>query len=121
MNLGRKNQHVEWSGRGFLATLSQPVVRRTGQPQQPVSQLTRADLGIYYENMKLVFIYESPASGKLTVTAELSRVTGFRLFHNQVSIQFVQSLFEFATETFQRLTDKYRLEMLEEAARFSSQ
>jgi hypothetical protein len=67
--------------------------------------------------MKLVFIYGPPASGKLTVAKELARLTGFRLFHNHVSIQFVQSLFEFGTRPFWRLTDKYRTEMIEEAAK----
>src|SRR5437773_10424314 len=67
--------------------------------------------------MKLVFIYGPPACGKLTVATELAKLTGFRLFHNHVSIQFVQSLFEFGTRPFWRLTDKYRTEMMEEAAK----
>jgi tRNA uridine 5-carbamoylmethylation protein Kti12 len=67
--------------------------------------------------MRLVFIYGPPASGKLTVATELAKLTGFKLFHNHVSIQFVQSIFEFGTKTFSRLTGKYRLEMIEEAAK----
>jgi shikimate kinase len=67
--------------------------------------------------MRLVFMYGPPASGKLTVATELAKLTGFRLFDNHVSIKFVQSIFEFGTKTFQRLTSKYRLEMLEEAAK----
>ena len=67
--------------------------------------------------MRLVFIYGPPASGKLTVGTELAKLTGFKLFHNHVSIQFVQSIFEFGTKTFRRLTGKYRLEMIEEAAK----
>jgi|SRR6266581_1332049 len=67
--------------------------------------------------MRLVFIYGPPASGKLTVATELAKLTGFKLFHNHVSIQFVQSVFEFGTKTFWRLTNKYRLEMIEEAAK----
>ena len=67
--------------------------------------------------MKLVFIYGPPASGKLTVAKELSKRTGFKLFHNHVSIQFVTSLFDFGTKPFNRLVDRYRREMLEEAAR----
>jgi shikimate kinase len=67
--------------------------------------------------MKLVFVYGPPASGKFTVSTELAKLTGFKLFHNHVSIQFVQSIFEFGTKTFRRLTGKYRLEMLEEAAK----
>src|SRR5207249_6103945 len=50
--------------------------------------------------MRLVFIYGPPASGKLTVATELAKLTGFKLFHNHVSIQFVQSIFEFGTKTF---------------------
>jgi tRNA uridine 5-carbamoylmethylation protein Kti12 len=67
--------------------------------------------------MKLIFIYGPPASGKLTVAKELAKLTGFRPFHNHVSIQFVESLFEFGTKPFWRLTDKYRTEMIEEAAK----
>jgi DNA repair photolyase len=47
----------------------------------------------------------------------LAKLTGFKLFHNHVSIQFVQSIFEFGTKTFWRLTGKYRMEMLEAAAK----
>src|SRR5712691_13096659 len=67
--------------------------------------------------MRLVFIYGPPASGKLTVATELAKLTGFKLFHNHVSIQFVQSIFEFGTKPFWRLTGKYRMEMLEAAAK----
>lgn len=67
--------------------------------------------------MKLIFIYGPPASGKLTVATELAKLTGFKLFDNHVSIQFVRSIFEFGTKTFSRLTGKYRLEMLGEATK----
>jgi shikimate kinase len=67
--------------------------------------------------MRLVFIYGPPASGKLTVATELAKLTGFKLFHNHISIQFVQSIFEFGTKPFWRLTGKYRMEMLEAAAK----
>lgn len=67
--------------------------------------------------MRLVFIYGPPASGKLTVAGELARLTGFKLFHNHVSIQFVSSLFEFGSKPANRLVDRYRREMIEEAAR----
>lgn len=67
--------------------------------------------------MRLVFIYGPPASGKLTVAKELAKLTGFRLFHNHISIKLVQSLFEFGSKPFWRLTDKYRREMIEEATK----
>jgi shikimate kinase len=67
--------------------------------------------------MRLIFIYGPPASGKLTVATELAKLTRFKLFHNHVSIQFVQSIFEFGTKTFWRLINRYRLEMIEEATK----
>lgn len=67
--------------------------------------------------MKLVFIYGPPASGKLTIARELAQLTGFRLFDNHVSIRFVESLFDFGTGAFWRLVNKYRLEMIEAAAK----
>ena len=67
--------------------------------------------------MRLVFIYGPPAVGKLTDATELSKQTGFKLYHNHVSIDFVKSIFQFGTPPFRRLVDRYRREMLEEAAR----
>lgn len=67
--------------------------------------------------MRLVFIYGPPAVGKLAVATELAKLTGFKLHHNHVSIDFVRSIFEFSTPPYGRLVDKYRREMLEEAAR----
>jgi len=34
--------------------------------------------------MKLVFIYGSPAAGKLTISRELAKITGFKIFHNHI-------------------------------------
>ena len=67
--------------------------------------------------LKLVFIYGPPAVGKLTVATELAELTGFKLYHNHVSVDFVKSVFEFGTPTFWRLVDKFRREILEEAAK----
>ena len=66
--------------------------------------------------MRLVFIYGPPAVGKLAVATELAKLTGFKLHHNHVSIDFVRSIFQFGTPPYNRLVDKYRREMLEEAA-----
>jgi hypothetical protein len=67
--------------------------------------------------MKLVVIYGSPAMGKLSVAKALSEMTGYRLFHNHASLDFVGTLFEFGTPKFNALVMKYRKEMLEEAAK----
>ena len=55
--------------------------------------------------------------GSSLFARELARLTGFKLFHNHVSIQFVTSLFDFGSRPANRLVDRYRREMLEEASR----
>jgi DNA polymerase III delta prime subunit len=67
--------------------------------------------------MNLVFIYGPPGVGKLTVARELARLTGFRVFHNHVSIACAESVFDFGTKPFGRVVDKIRFAVFEEAAR----
>lgn len=67
--------------------------------------------------MKLVFIYGPPAAGKLTVGKELAARTGFRLFHNHLSIDCVVPVFEFGSPSFFRLIELIRYEVVAEAAR----
>ena len=67
--------------------------------------------------MDLVFIYGPPATGKLTVAQELSKITGYKVFHNHASLDFVGTVFEFGTPKFSELVIKYRMSMLEEAAK----
>ncbi len=67
--------------------------------------------------MKLVAIYGPPGVGKLTVARELARITGFKLFHNHLTVDFVGSIFEHGSEPYRRLIAEYRTQMLEEAAR----
>jgi hypothetical protein len=67
--------------------------------------------------MDLVFIYGPPATGKLTVSQELSKITGYRVFHNHASLDFVSTVFDFGTPKFSELVVKYRMDMLEEAAK----
>lgn len=40
----------------------------------------------------VIFIYGSPAAGKLTVAKELKKVTGYNLFHNHMIIDLVKSV-----------------------------
>jgi broad-specificity NMP kinase len=47
--------------------------------------------------MKLVFIYGAPGTGKLTVARELAARTGFRLFHNHLTVDLARTLFEYDT------------------------
>jgi hypothetical protein len=67
--------------------------------------------------MKLLVIYGPPAAGKLTVATEIAERTGFKLFHNHVSIDCVKPVFDFGTKPFGRLVDLIRNEVIAEAAR----
>ena len=65
----------------------------------------------------LVWICGPPAVGKMTVGSELSRITGFPLFHNHVSIDAVLPVFGYGSPPFNRLVARFRDDVLEEAAK----
>lgn len=67
--------------------------------------------------MNLIYVYGPPGVGKLTVSTELSKITGYKLFHNQLSIEFVRSVFPFGNPSFNKLVLGFRAETMEEAAR----
>ena len=67
--------------------------------------------------MKLIIIYGPPAAGKLTVGTELARLTGFKLFHNHLSIDYVKSVFDFGGPSFWRVVGDARCSLISEAAR----
>jgi hypothetical protein len=66
--------------------------------------------------MNLVFIYGPPGVGKLSVARELSRLTGYRLFDNHVSIACARSVFDFGTPPFWEVVRRIRAAVFEEAA-----
>lgn len=67
--------------------------------------------------MQLVFIHGAPAVGKLTVARELAALTGFRLFHNHLTVDLVGSVFAFGSEPFVQLREEIWLATFREAAR----
>lgn len=67
--------------------------------------------------MKLLFIYGPPAVGKLTVANEVAERTGFKVFHNHVSIDAILPVFDFGTDPFFRLVEMIRVETVAEAAK----
>ncbi|MCA1622951.1 MAG: AAA family ATPase [Acidobacteria bacterium] len=67
--------------------------------------------------MKLIFIYGAPGVGKLTVANEIARKTDFKVFHNHLSIDAIEPIFEFGSESFWKLIDLIRVETITEAAR----
>jgi chloramphenicol 3-O-phosphotransferase len=67
--------------------------------------------------MKLIFLHGAPAVGKLSVARELAMLTGFRLFHNHLTVDLVGSLFPFGSEPFVNLREQIWLAAFREAAR----
>jgi len=67
--------------------------------------------------MKLILLYGSPAVGKLTVANEIARKTDFKVFHNHLTIDAVEPIFDFGTESFWKLVHSFRVETVAEAAR----
>lgn len=67
--------------------------------------------------MKLLILYGAPAAGKLTIATELAERTGFKLFHNHLSIDCVKPVFDFGTKPFGRLIETIRFATIAEASR----
>src|SRR5688572_1111044 len=65
--------------------------------------------------MKLIFLHGMPGVGKLTVAKELSNLTGFRLFHNHLTVDLVLSLFEFGSKPFVELRERIWLDTFAQA------
>lgn len=65
--------------------------------------------------MHLVCVIGPPAVGKMTVGRALGDLTGYRLFHNHQSIEPLLGVFDFGSESFERLNHLIRLAVLREA------
>ena len=65
--------------------------------------------------MNLIFVHGMPGVGKLTVARELSRLTGYKLFHNHLTLDLVESVFEFGTQAFVELRESIWLSVFEKA------
>jgi deoxyadenosine/deoxycytidine kinase len=66
--------------------------------------------------MKLIFLHGMPGVGKLTVARELAKLTGFKVFHNHLTVDLVTSLFEFGTQPFTELRERIWLDTFAHAA-----
>lgn len=58
-----------------------------------------------------------PGVGKLTVASELAALTGFKLFHNHLTVDLVTSVFEFGSEPFVELREQIWLKVFSEAVK----
>lgn len=66
--------------------------------------------------MNFIVIFGPPAVGKMTVGQELAKLTGYKLFHNHVTIDLVTEYFDFGTPQFSRLVREFRMRIIQEAA-----
>jgi hypothetical protein len=66
--------------------------------------------------MTFVIIFGPPAVGKMAVGLELERLTGFRLFHNHMTVDPVIRLFPFDSPAYNRLVGEFRQRVFEEFA-----
>jgi hypothetical protein len=64
----------------------------------------------------MVVIIGPPAVGKATVGRELAERYGFKLFHNHVSLDAVNTVFEWGHPAMSRLVGELRKRVIEEAA-----
>jgi hypothetical protein len=64
----------------------------------------------------LLFIIGPVAVGKMSVGYEVAARTGFRVFHNHLTIEPVVRFFEFGSPPFERLVGEFRRRLIEEVA-----
>jgi shikimate kinase len=67
--------------------------------------------------MNLVFLYGPPATGKLTVAQELSKITGYPVFHNHLTRDLVQNIYPGHVMEHYELVDTLREDVMEYCAR----
>lgn len=64
----------------------------------------------------LVYLYGPPACGKLTVAGQLAELSGYRLFHNHLTVNALRPVFDFGTEPFNQVVHRLRLDVFGTAA-----
>lgn len=67
--------------------------------------------------MKLIVLYGPPAAGKYTIASALAEKTGYKLFHNHLTVDLLKTIFQFGAPGFFPLSQKIRLDIFEEAAK----
>ena len=66
---------------------------------------------------KFVVIIGPQAVGKMTVGQELAKLTGYKLFYNHMTIEMVRLIFDYDKETFLKMNQVIRYEVLKEFAK----
>lgn len=62
--------------------------------------------------MNLVYIYGPPASGKLTVAKELSKIIPYKIFHNHLTVDLVNAVIPSTNKNFWNYVNNFRYEMI---------
>ena len=65
--------------------------------------------------MKVIFLYGPPASGKLTIAKKLAEKTGISLFHNHLTFDLAEVLYEPFTQPFYDYCADLRLDVFRDA------
>jgi len=65
--------------------------------------------------LKLLFLHGPPAVGKLTVAREVAALTGWRLFHNHLTVDLVLAVYDFGTPGFVALREQIWLAVIRRA------
>ena len=66
---------------------------------------------------RILYIYGPPAVGKLTVASEVQRLSGYKLFHNHLTVNALAPVFDFGSDPFSEVLHRVRLDVFETAAR----
>ncbi len=66
--------------------------------------------------MKFLVIFGPPATGKMTVGQELSKITSLKLLHNHLTIELLLNFFDYGTPKFVLLNNEFRQRIMEESA-----
>lgn len=66
--------------------------------------------------MELIIVFGPPAVGKMTVGREICGLTGYKLFHNHLTVEPIVEVFGFGSPQFGRLVSEFRRRVIEEAA-----
>lgn len=64
----------------------------------------------------LIYLYGPPASGKLTIAERVAEITGAKLFHNHLTVDAARAVFEFRSDPFDRVVQRFRLDVFATAA-----
>lgn len=66
--------------------------------------------------MGLIIIFGPPAVGKMTVGQAIAKKTGYKVFHNHMSIDMVVPIFPFGTPDFSKAVHNVRRTIFQQAA-----